>query len=39
MADRAHAKRTIAVQGASHALMVSHPDDVASVIAEAASSL
>jgi pimeloyl-ACP methyl ester carboxylesterase len=39
MAERAHAKRTVEVQGASHALMVSHPGEVATVIEEAASSL
>jgi pimeloyl-ACP methyl ester carboxylesterase len=36
MADRAKARRTIAVKGASHALMVSHPREVAALIEEAA---
>lgn len=39
MAERAHARRTVEVQGASHALMVSHPEDVATVILDAASSI
>lgn len=36
MAKRAHAKDVVEVQGASHVLMVSRPDAVASVIEEAA---
>lgn len=36
MAERAHARRTIVVEGASHAIMVSHPDYVAALIEEAA---
>ena len=36
MAERAHARRTIEIPGASHALMVSHPDEVAALIEEAA---
>ncbi|MGX9119056.1 alpha/beta fold hydrolase [Mesorhizobium sp. BHbsci] len=37
MAERAHAVKTVVIEGASHALMVSHPDKVASLIEEAAS--
>lgn len=37
MAERAASRKTIAVDGASHALMLSHPDQVASLIVEAAS--
>jgi pimeloyl-ACP methyl ester carboxylesterase len=36
MADRAKARKTVMVEGASHALMVSQPDKVASLIEEAA---
>ncbi len=36
MAERAHARRTVVVEGASHALMVSHPAEVAGLIEEAA---
>lgn len=36
MADRAHSAKTVVVDGASHALMVSHPHEVAAVIEEAA---
>ena len=36
MAERAKARRIVAVDGASHALMVSHPNKVASLIEEAA---
>src|SRR5262245_6130523 len=36
MADRAGAKRIVAVKGASHVVMVSHPDLVANLIVEAA---
>jgi pimeloyl-ACP methyl ester carboxylesterase len=38
MAERAHAVKTVVVDGASHALMVSHPQAVASLIEEAAKS-
>ncbi len=37
MAQRAQARKTVAVEGGSHALMVSHPDKVAAIIEEAAS--
>jgi pimeloyl-ACP methyl ester carboxylesterase len=37
MADRAHARKTRGIEGASHALMVSHPQEVAAFIEEAAS--
>jgi pimeloyl-ACP methyl ester carboxylesterase len=37
MAERAKARKTIAVEGGSHALMVSHPDKVAALIEDAAS--
>jgi len=37
MAERAGARKTVAVEGASHALMVSHPDKVAALIEVAAS--
>lgn len=36
MADRAKSKRTVAVKGASHVVMVSHPGEVAALIEEAA---
>lgn len=36
MAERAHARKTMAIEGASHALMVSHPDQVAAFIEDAA---
>jgi pimeloyl-ACP methyl ester carboxylesterase len=36
MAERAHAVKTVVIEGASHALMVSHPDEVASLIEDAA---
>jgi pimeloyl-ACP methyl ester carboxylesterase len=36
MAERAKAKKTVIVEGASHALMVSQPDKVASLIEDAA---
>ena len=36
MAQRAKARKTVVLQGASHALMVSHPDEVAALIEEAA---
>jgi pimeloyl-ACP methyl ester carboxylesterase len=37
MAKRAHAVKTVIIEGASHALMVSHPNEVAELIDEAAS--
>jgi len=37
MAERAHAVKTVAIDGASHALMVSHAKEVAAFIDEAAS--
>ncbi|MGE0004433.1 MAG: alpha/beta fold hydrolase [Parvibaculaceae bacterium] len=36
MAERAHAVKTVVIDGASHALMVSHPGEVAALIEEAA---
>jgi len=36
MADRAHVRRVVAVDGASHALMLSHPTEVATIIEDAA---
>ena len=36
MADRARSKRSVEVKGASHAVMISHPSDVAALIEEAA---
>lgn len=36
MADRAHAKKTVAVRGASHVVMVSNPKIVAGLIETAA---
>lgn len=36
MADRAHARKTVVVRGASHLVMVSHPDEVAALIEDAA---
>lgn len=38
MAKRAQAKETVVVKGASHVVMVSHPDKVAKIIEDAASS-
>ncbi len=38
MAERAQARETVAVEGGSHALMVSHPDKVAALIEDAAAS-
>jgi pimeloyl-ACP methyl ester carboxylesterase len=38
MADRAHARKTVAVANGSHALMVSHPAKVAALIEDAATS-
>jgi pimeloyl-ACP methyl ester carboxylesterase len=37
MADRAHARKTVVVPGASHVVMVSHPREVAALIQQAAS--
>jgi hypothetical protein len=37
MAERAHAVKTVVIQGASHAFMVSHPSEVAALIGDAAS--
>lgn len=37
MADRAKSRKTIAVQGASHVVMISHPGEVTKLIEEAAS--
>lgn len=37
MAERAHAVKTVVIEGASHALMVSHPDEVTAIIEDAAS--
>lgn len=37
MAKRAHSVKTVVVEGASHAVMVSHPHEVASLIEDAAS--
>jgi pimeloyl-ACP methyl ester carboxylesterase len=36
MAERAHSMKTVVIDGASHALMVSHPHEVASLIEAAA---
>jgi len=36
MAERAHSRKTVEVKGASHVVMVSHPDAVAALIEEAA---
>jgi pimeloyl-ACP methyl ester carboxylesterase len=36
MADRAHSRETVVVKGASHVVMISHPDTVAKVIEDAA---
>ena len=36
MAERAHTVKTVVIEGASHALMVSHPGEVASLIEKAA---
>jgi pimeloyl-ACP methyl ester carboxylesterase len=36
MAKRARARDTVAIAGASHALMISHPAEVAAMIEEAA---
>jgi len=38
MAERARARKTVIIEGASHALMVSHPVEVASLIQDAAMS-
>lgn len=37
MANRAKSRRTVAVKGASHVVMISHPNEVAGLIKEAAS--
>ncbi len=37
MADRAEARKTVVVPGASHVVMISHPHEVAALIEEAAS--
>lgn len=37
MAERAHSVKTVVIEGASHAIMVAHPAEVASLIEEAAS--
>jgi pimeloyl-ACP methyl ester carboxylesterase len=37
MAERAGARKAVVIEGASHALMVSHPHAVAALIEEAAS--
>jgi len=39
MAQRAHAKATVDVKGASHVVMVSHPDAVTAIIEKAAESM
>jgi pimeloyl-ACP methyl ester carboxylesterase len=36
MAERAHARQVVVVEGASHALMISHPDEVTAMIEAAA---
>jgi pimeloyl-ACP methyl ester carboxylesterase len=36
MAERAHAQKAVVLEGASHALMVSHPGEVASLVEDAA---
>ena len=36
MAERAHAKKVVVVKGASHVVMISHPDAVAKIIVDAA---
>jgi len=36
MAERAHSRGTVVVKGASHVVMVSHPDEVANLIVKAA---
>jgi pimeloyl-ACP methyl ester carboxylesterase len=36
MAERAHARKAVVVDGASHALMISHPAEVAALIEDAA---
>lgn len=39
MAERAKARKTVVVEGGSHALMVSHPREVAALIVDAARSV
>jgi pimeloyl-ACP methyl ester carboxylesterase len=36
MARRAKARRTVEIEGASHVVMISHPEEVAKLIEEAA---
>ncbi len=36
MAERAHSKKSVEVEGASHVVMISHPDAVVKLIDEAA---
>jgi len=36
MAKRAHSRRTVVIEGASHVVMVSHPAEVAALIEQAA---
>lgn len=36
MAERAHAKKAVAVKGASHVVMISHPHEVSAIIEDAA---
>lgn len=36
MAERAHSRKTVVVEGASHVVMVSHPAQVAALIERAA---
>jgi len=36
MADRAGSRKTVAVKGASHVVMISHPDEVAEMIHQSA---
>lgn len=38
MAERAHSRKTVAIENGSHALMVSHPAEVAALIEDAATS-
>ena len=38
MAKRANSKQTVEIKGASHVVMISHPEQVASMIQKAASS-
>lgn len=36
MAERAHSRKTVVINGASHVVMVSHPEEVAALIEQAA---